>query len=130
MKTLPLLLAGLLAASSANAAPVAIYKRLNSDDSIFYVILTDEPATNTGCDDGPHVKLAKVSPGGSRNDIGPLHDGCWVSDGSSEVSVIALPSSDFEGGMGTLRPSDFQKTQAFKTWVYQADGTAPISYRQ
>lgn len=109
---------------------MAVYKQMNQNDIITYIILTDEPATNTGCDDGPHVKLAKVSLGTLPNDIAAFHDGCWVSDGTKNVSVIALPKGDFKGGQGEFYTTDFDKTEAFKTWYYEADGTPPVSLRR
>jgi hypothetical protein len=127
MKLIAAAFATLLATTTAQAADVAAYRNINENDIITYVILTDEPATNTGCDKGPYVKLAKVSLGKVPNDIAEFQPGCWISDGDSKLIVYSPPRGDFSGGIANFYTTDFEKTRAFKTWYWEEDGSVPVN---
>ncbi|SQI42748.1 Uncharacterised protein [Leminorella richardii] len=104
--------------SMSYADMIAVYKDVDKDNMMTYIILTDEPATRYGCAIGPHVRYAKISVGTTPFSMAEFQNGCWVSDRRGTISLLALPRGEMEGAAGTISTSLFEKTRLFVTWDY------------
>lgn len=130
MKLRLALLAALIAAPVAQAATIATYQAVDHKGNATYIVLTDDEATAPECNDGLNVKQAKVAvyPVGSHES--EFYNGCWLSDGAGEVSVVAMPTRNGPGGYLVLDTAQFTTIAPFQSWVFDELGHALVNYQK